>query len=66
MNTSKSIRIAMINAGINQKELAVASGISETTISHTISGKSSPNAKTLSRLATGMNISYSDLIKLGE
>ena len=35
-------------------------------ISHTVSSKTSPNTKTLSKLASAMNMSYSDLIKLGE
>lgn len=66
MNTKKAIKIAMINADINQKELAVLSAVSETTISHTISGKTSPNVRTLAKLAKGCGISYSDLSKLGE
>lgn len=66
MCIKKSIKIAMVNADVNQKELSKLSGISETTISHTLSGTTSPNTKTLSRLAMAMNVSYSDLIKLGE
>lgn len=66
MSTAKAIKIAMIHKEINQKELSELSGISETTISHTLSGKTSPNTKTLSRLAKSMGISYSSLIKLGE
>jgi transcriptional regulator with XRE-family HTH domain len=66
VSANKSIKIAMVHADINQKELALLSGISETTISQTLSGKTSPNTRTLSRLAAAMKISYSDLIKLGE
>lgn len=66
MNTGLAIKIAMVKSGVNQKELSKLSGVNETTISHTVSGKSSPNAKTLSKLADAMNISYSELIKLGE
>ena len=66
MTINKAIKIAMIQEEINQKELAQLSGVSETTISHTLSDKTSPNTKTLSRLAKAMNMSYSDLIKLGE
>lgn len=66
MITSKAIKIAMVQKEINQKELAELSGVSETTISHTLSGKTSPNTKTLSRLAKAMSMSYSELIKLGE
>ena len=66
MNTSKAIKIAMINKEINQKELASLSNVSETTISQTLSGKTSPNTRTLSKLAKAMEMSYSELIKLGE
>ena len=66
MTINKAIKIAMIQEEINQKELAQLSGVSETTISHTLSDKTSPNTKTLSRLGKAMNMSYSDLIKLGE
>lgn len=66
MNTSKAIKIAMIKRDINQKELSRLSGVSETTISHTVSRKTSPNTKTLFKLASAMNMSYSDLIRLGE
>jgi len=66
MNTSRAIKIAMVKRDINQKKLSRLSGVSETTISHTVSQKTSPSTKTLSKLATAMNMSYSDLIKLGE
>ncbi len=66
MSTSKAIKIAMIKKGINQQQLSKMSGVSETTISHTLTGKTSPNTKTLSRLAKGMSMDYSDLIKLGD
>lgn len=66
MSASKSIKIAMVHADINQKELSALSGVSETTISQTLSGKTSPNTRTLSRLAKAMKMDYSALIKLGE
>lgn len=66
MSASKSIKIAMVHVDINQKELAALSGVSETTISQTLSGKTSPNTRTLSRLARAMKMNYSELIKLGE
>lgn len=66
MNISNAIKIAMIKRSINQRELSRLSGVSETTISHTVSSKTSPNTKTLSRLAAAMDMSYSELIRLGE
>ena len=45
MNISKAIKIAMVHKGINQKELAEMSDINVATLSHTLSGKSKPNAK---------------------
>ncbi|MGB5990667.1 MAG: helix-turn-helix transcriptional regulator [Marinifilaceae bacterium] len=66
MNVKKAIKIAMAQRDTNQKELSVSSGVSETTLSHTISGRSSPNAKTIAKIAEGLNMSYSELVKLGE
>ena len=66
MNTKKAIKTAMVQMDINQKELSELSGVSETTISHTLSGTSSPNTRTISRMAKAMNMEYSELIKLGE
>ena len=66
MNVKKAIKIAMAQRDTNQKELSVSSGVSETTLSHTISGRSSPNAKTIAKIAKGLSMSYSELVKLGE
>lgn len=66
MNLKKALKVAMASAEVNAKELAVKSGVSETTISHTITGRTVPSSKTLSRLAKGLGIGYSELIKLGE
>ena len=66
MSITKAIKIAMVNKEINQKDLAKLSGVSETTISQTISGKSSPNTKTLSKLAEAMGFTYSQLMAFGE
>lgn len=66
MSTIRSLKIAMAQRELSQKELAEISGVSETTISHTLSGKTTPNTKTIAKLAKAMVISYSELIKLGE
>ena len=66
MNVRKAIKISMAQTEINQKKLSELSGISETTISNTVSGKSSPSILTLSRLAKAMGLSYSELVGLGE
>ena len=66
MNVKKAIKVAMAQRDTNQKELSASSGVSETTLSHTISGRSSPNAKTIAKIAKGLDMSYSELVKLGE
>jgi len=66
MNIKKSVRIAMAIKGINQKELARLSGISDTTVSSMMTGKANPNNATISRMAEGMGFSCSELIALGE
>jgi transcriptional regulator with XRE-family HTH domain len=66
MNIKKAIKIAMAKRDITQKELSEKSGVSETSISQTLTGKTNPNTKTLARIAKAMNMEYSELIKLGE
>ena len=66
MNLKKSLKIAMVNKDIDQKELSALSGVNESTLSQTITGKSSPNTKTIEKLAKGLGISYAELILLGE
>ena len=65
MDIQKSIRIAMAQNGINQKELSELSGISENTISKALLGKSMPSTKTLNSLAEAMNMDYFEFISLG-
>ncbi len=66
MNIGKALRVAMAIKGMKQKDLAELSGVSETTLSHTILGRTAPTVTTITKLAKAMNISYSDLVKLGE
>ena len=66
MNIKKALRKAMAERDIDQKDLAELSGISKTTISQTMTGKTSPNSATISKLAQGLGFSYSELIALGE
>lgn len=66
MSIKKSLNIAMAQKGISQKELAKISGVAESTISLIMSGKRSPNISTLGKLAAALDISYPQLINLGE
>ena len=52
--------------GISQEELASRAGLHRTYISDIERGARNPSLKTLSRLADGLEMSASQLIKLGE
>lgn len=52
--------------GISQEELAHRAGLHRTYISDIERGARNPSLKTLSRLADALELSTSDLIKLGE
>jgi ribosome-binding protein aMBF1 (putative translation factor) len=52
--------------GISQEELAHRAGLHRTYISDIERGARNPSLKTLSRLADALEISTSDLIRLGE
>jgi transcriptional regulator with XRE-family HTH domain len=52
--------------GISQEELASRAGLHRTYISDIERGARNPSLKTLSRLADALELSTSDLIKLGE
>jgi transcriptional regulator with XRE-family HTH domain len=56
----------MALADMNQKELAEKSGVDKTTICHTLAGKTSPNQRTLERLAKALGYSYPTFTQLGE
>ena len=52
--------------GISQEELAHRAGLHRTYISDIERGARNPSLKTLSRLADALELSTSDLIRLGE
>jgi transcriptional regulator with XRE-family HTH domain len=52
--------------GISQEELASRAGLHRTYISDIERGARNPSLKTLSRLADGLEITTSQLIKMGE
>ena len=66
MNIKKALKIAMAQKDLNQKELFEISGVSATTISQTITGKSTPNIATVEKLAHALGLSYLELLVLGE
>ena len=66
MDIGKSIKIAIAMKGINQKELAARSGVSETTISLAVTKKNVPTLGTMQKIAKATNMTYLQLIALGE
>lgn len=56
----------MEQEGLNQKELAEESGLSEGSISNYIHGKQMPNVKAIVNLAYALECDVSDLIDFGE
>lgn len=66
MNLSKSMKIAMAKRGINQTELASASGISAGTISKLSQSKGGLSMDTVERIAGAMDYSLGEFIALGE
>ena len=66
MSIKKSMKIAMAQCGINQQELAVASGITEATISRIAKGRGSPSFDTIKKLAKATDCTVMEFITLGE
>ena len=62
----KSVHDRREKLGISQEELASRAGLHRTYISDIERGARNPSLKTLSRLADALELSTSDLIKLGE
>ena len=65
MNIAKSIRIAMAINGMNQKELARGSGLSEATITNIMKGKTSPSIKTIEKISAAMDCTFDELAAIG-
>ena len=60
------LKIKHNNKGYDQKELAEASGISESTISHYMKGTRTPKAENLVRLAKALDCTVDELIMVDE
>ena len=66
MNLGKSIKIAFINEGGNQKKLAEFLKVSQVTVSSWIKGKTAPNAFQIAQMAVYFDMKVSSFIELGE
>jgi len=60
MNIGNGIKKVLTRKKVSQKELATVTGISETTISHVVSGKSKPTEDTLDKIANALDV-YKDI-----
>lgn len=56
----------MAQCDLNQKELSVASGVTEATISRIAKGRGNPSFDTITRLARTTDYSVNEFIELGE
>ncbi|GFI44648.1 hypothetical protein IMSAGC018_02329 [Lachnospiraceae bacterium] len=57
------VRVSMAKKEINQKQLAIASGISESTLSNILTGKSDGNPKTWGKIAKALGVDVTEIIK---
>ena len=57
------VRVSMAKKGINQKQLAIASGISESTLSNILTGKSDGNPKTWGKIANALEVDVTEIIE---
>lgn len=62
MTIGESIKIMRTNNGMTQKELAVLSGISVTSIEYYESGKFTPKIEQIRKIAKAMNTSVTSII----
>ena len=51
--------------GMNQKELARGSGLSEATITNIMKGKTSPSIKTIEKISAAMDCTFDELAAIG-
>jgi len=58
----KKVRAIRISRGITQVQLSEMTGIQRPNLSRLENGKTNPNIETLSRIATGLNVSIAELI----
>jgi len=66
VNIKKSMKMAMAQCDMNQKELAAASGVSEVTLSKISRGIGNPTMSTINKLALATDYKFNDFIALGE
>ncbi|MGN6202620.1 MAG: helix-turn-helix domain-containing protein [Solirubrobacterales bacterium] len=62
----KAVRFLRETKKMNQRDLAMASGIDATEISRLEKGKTNPTHETLQRLATGLGVPCSQIFTLEE
>ncbi len=60
------VRVSMAKKEINQKQLAVDSGISESTLSNILTGKSDGTPKTWGKIATALGVDVTEIIETVE
>lgn len=65
MNLGKAIRIAIINKGIKQRELAEKMGVSAVFISR-MCNQPNVGINTLIKVASALDMKVSELVKFGE
>lgn len=61
VNFSK-IRLLLEKKGLNQQDLAIASGLSHSNISRYLSGKQKPGIDALSKIAHALDVKITDLV----
>ena len=61
-NLAENLRIAMLEKGWSQVDLADAAKVKQPIISRILGGKSDPCISTLSRLATALNVKIDNLL----
>jgi len=66
MTLGRSIRIALAERDLNQKQLSELSGVSMVTISQTISGQTKPTMRTIEKLASALGMTSAELVGRAE
>ena len=65
-DTGKRLRKALFDAGWSQSDLARATGVDKTTISHIVNGRTAPRASTVERFEEVLSLTPGTLAGLGE
>ena len=61
----KRLRLMLDNLGLTQKELAMMTGLTDSAISHYLSGDRLPHAGTLINISTSTNVSPNWILGFG-